>query len=176
MTNAELLTFWQELVWTIGPPLVLALAGLILQELRKHGYRSALADALVRAAGEANNAAQAQGTTLANPIGRAAGIKAAVNYLHNTVPGSVQFFDLDNAALERRADAQIGAMIAPPVLALPSPTAVGNLGPGVSTSPAETYTYTPGSGMLPSGGTVKVTGGGPAAPTPPAPLTPPSLP
>lgn len=117
-----------DIFWTLCAPALVAAAGLILQELRKHGYRTALADAIVRAAGEGQIAATQAGLSLAGAAGRAVAVKAGVQYLKSTVPDALVHFCLDDADTAVRVQAQIGTQPA---------VAVALAAPAASPSPVE---------------------------------------
>ena len=101
-----------QLLSIVGVPGLLWLAWTAVAGLKMRGYRTAYAEALLRAVGAASAAADAAGTTLLTPNGRAVGLAAGVSYMQQTVgqiaaPALGIKTDADHAL---RIDNQINAM------------------------------------------------------------------
>lgn len=95
----------------VAMPLLTALAWQGVALLRQHGYRTTYVEALTRALGTGEAAANARGTSMVRPDGRAIGFKAALDYMVQTVQPQATALGIDSdEAHLARLQGQFGAM------------------------------------------------------------------
>lgn len=99
---------WLNLVQPLAVPFFLYLAWDAVAALKRHGYQTAYAQALLRAVGAAANAARDSGRTLYDPAGRAIGIKAGADYLESTIHDTSAALGITMDGHAERIDAEIG--------------------------------------------------------------------
>lgn len=102
---------------------VVALGGLVVAEMRKHGFKTTYATALVRAMGAGVMAAQTAGVDPFSKEGLRVVGKVGAEYLENTVPATSQALKIGVEGHAERVVAQLGTVLATARAATP-PTPV----------------------------------------------------
>lgn len=128
---------WQGALIDFGPPAALLLAYCALQVAQAHGWRTTYAAALLRAVGQGQIAAAAQGVSLFSPAGRLVAIKVGTDYLTSTVGAAAAGLGITDADHAVRIVGQIGAIEAaaqaallPSITRVPADTVVPVAAPG----------------------------------------------
>jgi hypothetical protein len=108
-TTADFLEFIRQCIITLGVPVALYLAWIVVAEMKKKGYQTTYAEALLRAVGAGQNAAQDAGKSIFTPEGRALAVRVGASYLKNTVPDASSALGITSEDQHAaRVEAQIG--------------------------------------------------------------------
>lgn len=102
--------FLGNVVAPLAVPVAVAIGWDVTNWMKQRGYRTAYADALLRAVGEGNNQARLKGYSLFEPEGRLIATNGGADYLIRTVSKAAQELGIDREGSRLRVDAQIGAM------------------------------------------------------------------
>lgn len=124
----------RPLIETIGIPALFAALWKGISVLQQHGYRTAYAQALLRAAGAGQTAAAKAGLSVFAPEGRALAVQAGTAYLMATVGTAGKGLGIktegDHAL---RVEAQLGALELTAVTSGTAPAVANDSGPPVQT-------------------------------------------
>jgi hypothetical protein len=101
-----------QIVDTVAVPIALLLLYQGIAWLKKHGYKTTYADAVVKAVGAGQQAAAAAGTTIFTPEGRALALEVGTKYLISTVSPEAAKIGIDDAGHAARVDSAIGVIAA----------------------------------------------------------------
>lgn len=106
---------WHDLIMDgllpLAVPVLLFLAWQAVAALKRRGYQTTYAEALLRAVGAGADAAHSAGSSIFKPDGRAIAVAVAVHYLQTTVGTAAGALGIvGEAAHAKRIEAQIGVI------------------------------------------------------------------